>query len=100
MLTKVDWKSLSMPACLPLTINYFPDEKTLLQNYDEYNYTMIMEEEEVYSEVRKSNICHVSSSPLFSLTIVGGDQGVLERGAILEKKAETGSAEGRIGVRA
>ena len=45
MLTKVDWKSLCMPACLPLTINYFPDEKTLNLNYDMSHYTMIMEEE-------------------------------------------------------
>ena len=44
ILTGVDWKSLCIPACLPLTIRYFPDEAILRKEYFEYNYTMIIED--------------------------------------------------------
>jgi hypothetical protein len=27
--TGVDWKSLTIPACLPITTDYFPDERSL-----------------------------------------------------------------------
>ncbi|XP_057295818.1 GATOR complex protein DEPDC5-like isoform X1 [Hydractinia symbiolongicarpus] len=40
----VDWKSLCMPACLPLTLNYFPDETSLRSVYFEYHYTMVIED--------------------------------------------------------
>ena len=43
-MTGVDWKSLCMPACLPLTINYFPDEASLKKHYFEYHYTMVIED--------------------------------------------------------
>ncbi|ODM94660.1 DEP domain-containing protein 5 [Orchesella cincta] len=31
--TGVDWKSLTIPACLPLTTDYFPDERSLQVDY-------------------------------------------------------------------
>lgn len=29
----VDWKSLTIPACLPITTDYFPDERSLQNDY-------------------------------------------------------------------
>ena len=42
----VDWKSLCFPACLPLTIHYFPEHKTLADLYVEYNYSIVIEDNE------------------------------------------------------
>eukprot|EP00794_Sanderia_malayensis_P014226 gene14226-15709_t len=44
ILTGVDWKSLSIPACLPLTTDYFPDQKIFENDYCWYNYTIIMDD--------------------------------------------------------
>ncbi|XP_065647417.1 GATOR1 complex protein DEPDC5 isoform X3 [Hydra vulgaris] len=41
----VDWKSLCMPAILPLTIDCFPDENDLKKQYSEYHYTLVIEED-------------------------------------------------------
>ncbi|XP_077296964.1 GATOR complex protein Iml1 isoform X2 [Arctopsyche grandis] len=37
--TGVDWKSLTIPACLPITTDYFPDKRSLQNDYvvSEYN---------------------------------------------------------------
>ncbi|XP_028328449.1 GATOR complex protein DEPDC5 isoform X2 [Gouania willdenowi] len=37
----VDWKSLTMPACLPLTTDYFPDRQTLQNDYTEGCYDLL-----------------------------------------------------------
>uniref|UniRef100_A0A673B2J0 DEP domain containing 5, GATOR1 subcomplex subunit n=1 Tax=Sphaeramia orbicularis TaxID=375764 RepID=A0A673B2J0_9TELE len=37
----VDWKSLTTPACLPLTTDYFPDRQTLQNDYTEGNYDLL-----------------------------------------------------------
>ena len=42
----VDWKSLCFPACLPLTIHHFPDHKTLSELYAEYNYNIVIDEDD------------------------------------------------------
>lgn len=36
----IKWKSLCSPACLPLTTDYFPSEQELIDEYQEYNYTV------------------------------------------------------------
>ncbi|XP_037068810.1 LOW QUALITY PROTEIN: GATOR complex protein Iml1-like [Pollicipes pollicipes] len=33
VLVGVDWKSLTTPACLPITTDYFPDERSLQKDY-------------------------------------------------------------------
>lgn len=33
MWTGVDWKSLTIPACLPITTDYFPDKRSLNNDY-------------------------------------------------------------------
>ena len=33
-----DWESVVMPACLPITTDYFPSQKELEQKFSEYNY--------------------------------------------------------------
>ncbi|XP_016897704.1 GATOR complex protein DEPDC5 isoform X2 [Cynoglossus semilaevis] len=37
----VDWKSLTMPACLPLTTDYFPEHQTLQNDYTEGCYDLL-----------------------------------------------------------
>ena len=44
ILTGVDWKSLSIPACLPMTTEYFPDQKTFENDFYWYNYNVIIDD--------------------------------------------------------
>ncbi|XP_030565376.1 GATOR complex protein Iml1 isoform X8 [Drosophila novamexicana] len=37
----VDWKSLSIPACLPITTDYFPDKRSLHNDYVISDYTLL-----------------------------------------------------------
>ncbi|XP_032803029.2 GATOR1 complex protein DEPDC5 isoform X2 [Petromyzon marinus] len=37
----VDWKSLTTPACLPLTTDYFPDKQSLQNDYSEGCYDLL-----------------------------------------------------------
>ncbi|XP_046389719.1 GATOR complex protein Iml1 isoform X2 [Ischnura elegans] len=39
--TGVDWKSLTIPACLPITTDYFPDIKSLVNDYVVSNYNLL-----------------------------------------------------------
>lgn len=43
--TGVDWKSLVMPACLPITTDFLPDNRTLQQDYVTYVYDLLPEEQ-------------------------------------------------------
>ena len=44
IMTGVDWKSLCMPASLPLTISHFPDEPSLKKFYSENHYNLVIED--------------------------------------------------------
>lgn len=37
----VDWKSLTIPACLPITTDYFPDERALQNDYVQNDYNLL-----------------------------------------------------------
>ena len=37
----VDWKSLTIPACLPITTDYFPDKRSLNNDYLVSDYTLL-----------------------------------------------------------
>lgn len=37
----VDWKSLTIPACLPITTDYFPEERSLQYDYVIADYTLL-----------------------------------------------------------
>lgn len=37
----MDWKSLTIPACLPITTDYFPDEKSLQVDYVVSDYNLL-----------------------------------------------------------
>ncbi|XP_026474994.1 GATOR complex protein DEPDC5 isoform X3 [Ctenocephalides felis] len=39
--TGVDWKSLTIPACLPITTDYFPDEVSLQNDYVLSDYNLL-----------------------------------------------------------
>ncbi|XP_049833121.1 GATOR complex protein Iml1 isoform X2 [Schistocerca gregaria] len=39
--TGVDWKSLTIPACLPITTDYFPDKRSLQNDYVVSDYTLL-----------------------------------------------------------
>nr|XP_046911895.1 LOW QUALITY PROTEIN: GATOR complex protein Iml1-like [Dermatophagoides farinae] len=56
--TGVDWKSLVMPACLPITTDFLPDKRTLEQDYVTHIYDLLPEEQanELYQQrYMKSN---------------------------------------------
>ncbi|XP_052897957.1 GATOR complex protein Iml1 [Anopheles moucheti] len=40
----VDWKSLTIPACLPITTDYFPDKRSLHNDYVVSDYTLLPED--------------------------------------------------------
>lgn len=42
--TGVDWKSLVIPACLPLTTDYFPDPHTLVDDFTLSDYRLLPED--------------------------------------------------------
>ena len=37
----MDWKSLTTPACLPITTDYFPDERSLQKDYFLFEYSIL-----------------------------------------------------------
>lgn len=37
----MDWKSLTIPACLPITTDYFPDKRSLHNDYVISDYTLL-----------------------------------------------------------
>lgn len=39
----MDWKSLTIPACLPITTDYFPDQRSLHNDYVVSDYTLLPE---------------------------------------------------------
>lgn len=39
--TGVDWKSLVIPACLPVTTDFYPDNRSLINDYVESEYTLL-----------------------------------------------------------
>lgn len=39
----VDWKSLTIPACLPITTDFFPDKRSLHNDYVVSDYTLLPE---------------------------------------------------------
>ena len=41
MYSGVDWKSLTIPACLPITTDYFPDKRSLNNDYVLSIYTLL-----------------------------------------------------------
>lgn len=43
--TGVDWKSLVIPACLPITTDFLPDTRTLQQDYVTYAYDLLPEDQ-------------------------------------------------------
>lgn len=43
--TGVDWKSLVIPACLPITTDFLPDKRTLQQDYVTYAYDLLPEDQ-------------------------------------------------------
>ena len=53
--TNVDWKSLTIPACLPLTSEFCPDKRTLNSEYLEYNYELCIEDDFYYGNEKKSS---------------------------------------------
>ncbi|XP_054168694.1 GATOR complex protein Iml1-like [Oppia nitens] len=55
IITGVDWKSLVMPACLPITTDFLPDKRTLQQDYVTYCYNLLPEEQ---SEHRLQQRCY------------------------------------------
>ncbi|XP_029971281.1 GATOR complex protein DEPDC5 isoform X3 [Salarias fasciatus] len=58
----VDWKSLTTPACLPLTTDYFPDRQTLQNDYTEGCYDLLPHSD---LERREDDAAVMSASQVF-----------------------------------
>ena len=43
--TGVDWKSLVIPACLPITTDFFPDQRSLNNDYQMHDYVLLPEDQ-------------------------------------------------------
>lgn len=43
--TTMDWKSLVMPACLPITTDFFPDAQSLQNDYQTTTYSLLPEDQ-------------------------------------------------------
>ena len=43
--TGVDWKSLVVPACLPITTDFFPDKRSLTNDYVMTSYSLLPEDQ-------------------------------------------------------
>lgn len=48
----MDWKSLTAPACLPITTDYFPDKRALNNDYVVSDYTLLPDVNEDYASSR------------------------------------------------
>jgi hypothetical protein len=87
----VDWKSLSAPACLPITTDFFPDKRSLNNDYVLSIYTLIpdavnadfmrlravqrkpLSTEEVFKELvsqRLAQVCRLRQLETFSIILV------------------------------
>lgn len=81
----VDWKSLTIPACLPITTDYFPDQRSLHNDYVVSDYTLLPDSvnaeyaasraiyrkplttEEVFRELISQRLAQVDQSDFFLL---------------------------------
>lgn len=60
--TGVDWKALTSPACLPVTTDYFPSERTLADDYTVNLYTLLPLQD---AESRETNHPRLSAVQCF-----------------------------------
>ncbi|XP_042884434.1 GATOR complex protein Iml1-like isoform X4 [Penaeus japonicus] len=52
--TGVDWKSLCLPACLPITTDYFPEDRSLHNDYVVADYNLLPEDMNEHARGRKT----------------------------------------------
>ena len=57
MKTSVDWKSLTIPACLPVTTDYKPDQRLLDNHYKLYTYDLCLQVDEYVMAVVYKKYC-------------------------------------------
>lgn len=62
---EVHWKSLTTPACLPLTTDYFPSNEELVTSYNHYMYTVSASEDTNLYQAGDQNLSeHVKTKHL------------------------------------
>lgn len=64
MTTGVDWKSLTIPACLPITTDYFPDKRSLHNDYVVSDYTLLPED--ISFEISQSERTCLTTAEVFT----------------------------------
>ena len=60
--TGVDWKSLTIPACLPITTDYFPDQRSLQNDFVVSDYSLIPDD--VNADYGKQGVSASGRRPL------------------------------------
>ncbi|MPC21463.1 DEP domain-containing protein 5 [Portunus trituberculatus] len=80
--TGVDWKSLTLPACLPITTDYFPEEQSLHNDYVVADYNLLVDEPE--ESVRRPLTTKMVFLELVSQRLAQGFQMIMlaERGGV------------------
>ncbi|KAK2714585.1 GATOR complex protein Iml1-like isoform X3 [Artemia franciscana] len=63
--TGVDWKSLTTPACLPITTDYFPDSASLQKDYVVSDYTISPDDVNVDDYNRKGSRRPLETSQVY-----------------------------------
>lgn len=66
----VDWKSLTMPASLPITTDYFPDKRSLENDYTVSQYALIPEDVNSdyysrYTHSQKHSVIFQTTEPIY-----------------------------------
>lgn len=87
-----NWKSLCFPACLPLTIEYFPTPEELSEYYLEYTYTVSPAYDEVVLKNSKLENLKIESLliELISQRLAQGFQLIVAAHGINESKQQIG----------
>ena len=61
----MDWKSLTTPACLPITTDYFPDSASLQKDYVVSDYTISPDDVNVDDYNRKGSRRPLETSQVY-----------------------------------
>ncbi|VEN48684.1 unnamed protein product, partial [Callosobruchus maculatus] len=67
VLIGVDWKSLTIPACLPITTDYFPDKRALNIDYVVSLYSLLPDT--VNADFAQQRSCY--KRPLSTVEVIG-----------------------------
>ena len=95
----MDWKNLCMPACLPITTDYFPTQEELSNLYQEYTYSVSWADDSIYQEQSVSEQEKVGAllTELISQRLAQGYQLITQPFSLERKNIPPQSSEKGVG---